>query len=82
LKYEFTLVLAASDVLDEEADRLYAAGCDDGSILSRGDVTMVQFDREASTLDKALTSAIADVEKAGFAVERVEIARGEIPQTT
>jgi hypothetical protein len=80
MKYEFSLVLAAPDVSDEEADKLYEAGCDDGSILSRGDVTVVQFDREAPTLDEALASAIRDVESAGFQVDRVEIERHEVPQ--
>jgi hypothetical protein len=81
MKYEFSLILAAADVTDEEADKLYEAGCDDGSILSRGDVTMVQFDREAQTLDEALASAIRDVESAGLQVARVEIERHEVPQT-
>ena len=81
MKYEFSLILAAADVSDEEADELYEAGCDDGSILSRGDVTMIQFDRDAQTLDAALDAAIRDVESAGFRVARVEIERHEIPQT-
>jgi hypothetical protein len=81
MKYEFSLILNAADITDEEADALYEAGCDDGSILSRGDVTMVQFDRDASTLDAALASAIRDVEGAGFQVARVEIDRREVPQS-
>jgi hypothetical protein len=81
MKYEFSLILTATDVTDEEADKLYKAGCDDGSILSRGDVTIVQFDRHAPTLDAALASAIRDVESAGFEVARVEIERHEVPQT-
>jgi len=80
MKYEFSLILTASEVTDGEADKLYESGCDDGSILSRGDVTMVQFDRNASTLDEALASAIRDVEAAGFQVSRVEIDRREVPQ--
>ena len=80
MKYEFSLILAAPDVSDEEAEKLYEAGCDDGSILSRGDVTVVQFDRDARTLEEALASAIRDVESAGFQVDRVEIERHEVPQ--
>jgi len=80
MKYEFSLILKATDVTDAEADKLYEAGCDDGSILSRGDVTRVQFDRDASTLDEALASAIRDVEAADFQVARVEIDRHEVPQ--
>ena len=82
MKYEFSLILTATDVTDEEADKLYEAGCDDGSILSRGNLTIVQFDRDAPTLDAALASAIRDVEGAGFQVARVEIERHEVPQAT
>ncbi|MCG8450719.1 MAG: hypothetical protein MI725_14210 [Pirellulales bacterium] len=81
MKYEFSLILTANDVSEEQADKLHESGCDDGSILIRGDVSMVQFDREATTLDEALSSAIRDVEKAGFQVDRVEIERSEVPQT-
>jgi len=81
MKYEFSLILTATDVTDEDAEKLYQAGCDDGSILSQGDVTMVQFDRIASTLEEALATAIGDVEAAGFQVARVEIDRHEVPQT-
>ncbi len=82
MKYAFSLILTAEEVTDEEADKLYEAGCDDGSILSRDGVTMVQFDRDAGTLDEALASAIRDVESVGFYVARVEIERHEVPQTT
>ena len=80
MKYEFSLILTAADVTDEEADLLYEAGCDDGSIVSRGDLTVIQFDRESRTLDDALASAIHDVESTGFKVARVEIDRHEVPQ--
>ena len=81
MKYEFSLILMATDVSDDEVEKLYESGCDDGSVLSRGNVTMVQFDREATTLDEALVSAIRDVESAGLKVARVEIDRHEVPQT-
>jgi hypothetical protein len=81
MKYEFSLILTATDITEQQADNLFDSGCDDGSILSRGDVTMIQFDRNAATLDEALASAIRDVEQAGFQVARVEIERHEVPQT-
>ena len=81
MKYEFSLILTTDDVTDEEADRLYEAGCDDGSILTRNGVTVIQFDRHAKTLDEALASAIHNVEGAGLHVARVEIERHEVPQT-
>jgi hypothetical protein len=80
MKYEFSLILSATEVTDEDSDKLYEAGCDDGSILTCGGVTKVQFDREASNLDEALASAIQNVERAGLAVARVEIERHEVPQ--
>jgi hypothetical protein len=81
MKYEFSLILTATDITEQQANKLFDSGCDDGSILSRGDVTMIQFDRNAATLDEALASAIRDVEQAGFQVARVEIERHEVPQT-
>ncbi len=80
MKYEFSLILSAADVTDEDADKLYEVGCDDASILTRDGITRIQFDREASNLDEALASAIENVERAGLAVARVEIERHEVPQ--
>lgn len=81
MKYEFSLVLAATEVTDEDADRLYTEGCDDASILTSNGVTRLQFDRNAANLDQALASAIQSVESAGFLVARVEIERDEVPQS-
>jgi hypothetical protein len=80
MKYEFSLILTQPDVTDEDSDRLYEAGCDDASILTREGVTRLQFDRNAVNLDEALASAIHCVEQAGLAVARVEIERDEVPQ--
>jgi hypothetical protein len=79
VKYEFSLILATADVSDEDADKLFEAGCDDASILTREGVTRLQFDRLASNLDEALASAIQSVEQAGLLVARVEIERSEVP---
>ncbi len=79
MKYEFSLLLTAADVTEQQADKLYEAGCDDGSILSRGAFTVLQLDRVAPTLDEALTSAIRQVESIGLQVSRVEIERSEVP---
>jgi hypothetical protein len=79
MKYEFSLILTASEVTDEDADKLYESGCDDASILTRDGVTRLQFDRHAANLDEALASAIQSVEQLGLAVARVEIERDEVP---
>jgi hypothetical protein len=80
MKYEFSLILTGPELTDEDADKLYEAGCDDASILTRDGVTRLQFDRQAANLDEALTSAIQSVEHAGLVVARVEIERHEVPQ--
>jgi hypothetical protein len=80
MKYEFSLVLTKPEVTDDDADKLYEAGCYDASILTRDGVTRLEFDRHASNLDEALASAIHNVERAGLVVARVEIERHEVPQ--
>lgn len=80
MKYEFSLVFTGASIDEEDVDKLYEAGCDDASIMTRDGVTRIQFDRVSNSLDEALSSAIQCVEKAGFAVARVEIERHEVPQ--
>jgi hypothetical protein len=72
--YEFDLILKdVTEITDDLADALYAAGCDDGSPASSGGVAWVHFDRTAATLEDALRSALANVQAAGMVVARVEI---------
>lgn len=81
-KYEFTLVLKGSpELTDEIADRLFAAGCDDGSPGTCNGVFTIDFHREAESLEAAIQSAIQNVKTAGHDVERVEIEPGAMPQT-
>jgi hypothetical protein len=78
--YEFTLVLKGSIELTEEvADQLFEAGCDDGTPGTCQGAFSISFHREARTLEDAIRSAIAQVQTAGFVVERVEIEAGAIP---
>jgi len=80
-KFEFTLFLGGlSEITDEAANALYEAGCDDGSPASCDGVVWVTFHREAGSLDAAVRSAMADVRKAGFEVERMEIERGALDE--
>jgi hypothetical protein len=72
--YEFTLVLAKDTELTEElADQLFEVGCDDGSPGMSCGVVYINFHREADCLESAIRSAVADVQKAGCMVERVQI---------
>jgi hypothetical protein len=81
VKYEFTLVLKGSPELTEDvADRLFEAGCDDGSPGTCDGVFSIDFHRTANTLEEAINSAMANVKSAGYEVERVEIEAGSMPQ--
>ena len=71
--YEFSLVLTASEVTDDDCDRLCEAGCDDGTVVTRDGVTHIAFDREAQSLEEAIRSATAQVRAAGFDIARVEM---------
>jgi len=72
--YTFTVILGDQTEMTEElAEALAAAGCDDGLGGSSCGIAEVIFDREAESLEQAVRSAIADVQKAGCRVARVEI---------
>lgn len=71
--YEFSLVLKAVKIANNDCDSLYEAGCDDGTVVTRDGVTYIAFDREAESLEEAIRSATADVRAAGFEVARVEM---------
>jgi len=72
--YRFTLQLAnVSEVTDDVGNALFAAGCDDGTFGACGGQAFVEFDREATSLEEAVRSAVKNVEQAGFHVrEAVE----------
>ena len=74
MQYDFTVVLKDSPELTEElADKLFAAGCDDGSPGMCAGTTSIDFHRHASSLEEAIRSAAANVSAAGCIVARVEI---------
>jgi hypothetical protein len=72
--YAFDVVLKdVSEVTDEQADRLFAAGCDDGTPAGCDGVAWIHFDREAASLEEAIVSAVTQVQTAGFTVAKVEL---------
>jgi hypothetical protein len=72
--YEFTLILSeGTELTDDLADALFAAGCDDGSPGSCEGVVSIDFHREADCLESAIRCAIADVQKADCTVARLEM---------
>ena len=74
MNYEFQLILKeGTEITEELADALFEAGCDDGTPGTFCGVPNIRFHREAESLESAIRSAVADVQKAGCVVERVQI---------
>jgi hypothetical protein len=72
--YDFTLILSAPTELTEEfADKLFSAGCDDGTPSSSAGTLSIDFTRDATDLESAIRSAVSNVSAAGGVVDHVEI---------
>jgi hypothetical protein len=72
--FDFTLVLSEfSKLTDEIMNTLYEAGCDDGLLcLAKDGRPFIESDREATDLQSAIRSAIADVQKTPYRIVRAE----------
>ena len=81
--YRFAVIVASALMSHEEildaTDALGEAGCTDASIRGHAQGMELLFERTAKSLQAAISSAIADVEKAGYRVLRVEMEREAIP---
>jgi len=73
-----TLPMTHEDILDA-TDALGNAGCLDASIRGHADGMEILFEGTAESLQAAISSAIADVERAGYCVSKVEMEREFIP---
>jgi hypothetical protein len=72
--YEFNVVLKdMAEITDEQADALFAAGCDDGTPTSSDGLAWIHFDRQAPSLEKAIASAVAQVLTTGCGISKVEL---------
>jgi O-acetyl-ADP-ribose deacetylase (regulator of RNase III) len=72
--YTFSVILGDQTEMTEDlTEALAAAGCDDGLAGSSGGVAAVIFDRAAESLEQAVRSAIADMQKAGCRAAWVRI---------
>ena len=70
--HHFTLIVDGPDLQDDSLiDALFEAGCDDAAIGRVDGIQYVDFDREAASLDRAILSAVADLER----IEGVEVVR-------
>jgi len=74
MTYEFDLLLKdLREVSDEQADALFAAGCDDGTPACCNGIAWIHFDRQAPSLEEAIRSAVGQVQAAGFTVSKIEL---------
>ncbi len=81
--YRFSLIVPMPAVGHEQildmTDTLGQAGCTDASIRGHDEGVELLFQRSADSLQEAIASAIADVERNGYRVSRVEMQREAIP---
>ena len=72
--YAFTLVYnGPSELTQELEDAIFEAGCDDALLgIVAGQMTL-DFHRKAPSFQEALTSAIADVGRAGLSYPLVRV---------
>ena len=81
--YDFSVIIAANKLshnkILEATDSLGEAGCTDGTLCGHAEGMEMQFSRSGRSLQAAISSAIGDVESAGFRVLRVEMEREAIP---
>lgn len=65
--YNFTLTLSGVTYETEGLeDALYESGCDDALICAYGNSVYIEFDRQADSLDEAISSAVENIESAGI----------------
>jgi hypothetical protein len=81
--YHFSVIVPATTLTHDEildaADALAEAGCTDASIRGHAEGMELLFGRSADSLQVAISSAISQVESAGYRVSKVEIERECIP---
>lgn len=71
--FEFRIIASGLDPEAEDfADRVFNAGCDDATLSFQKGHIILDFAREAETIEAAIASAIECVAAAGAKVERIE----------
>jgi predicted transcriptional regulator len=72
-KFEFGIIASGLDPsADDFETRFFDAGCDDATVSFQKGRIIVDFAREASSIDAAIASAVECVKAAGATVERIE----------
>src|SRR3984893_9278948 len=71
--FEFSIIASGLDPEAEGfADRFFNAGCDDATISFQKGHIILDFARDAASIDEAICSAVECVEQAGAHVNRIE----------
>lgn len=81
--FRFSVIVSSppmtpADILDA-TDALGDAGCLDASIRGHADGMELLFERAADSMQTAISSAVSDVERAGYQVSKVQMEREAIP---
>ena len=70
--HHFTLIVDGPDLQDDTLiDAVFEAGCDDAAIGRIDGIQYIDFDRESASLDRAILSAVADLER----IDGVDVVR-------
>jgi len=81
--YRFSVIVPGSPMTHDEildaTDALAEAGCTDATLRGHADGMELLFERAADSLQAAISSAIDDVERAGYRVSKIELEREAIP---
>jgi hypothetical protein len=78
MSHEFTLILTAGEVTDDQVSALYESGLDDGTVSTSLGITRIDVSRDADSLESAIRSAIGQVNATGLTVSTVEIEAEQI----
>lgn len=71
--YEFTIIATGLDPQTQDFEqRFYDSGCDDALVSFQKGHILVDFSRDAVSLEDAVASAVENCRQAGATVERVE----------
>ncbi|WP_417583241.1 hypothetical protein [Nitrincola sp.] len=77
-RYMFSLVLSNVSIdTPGLEDRLFEAGCDDALLCFYGKTVYLEFDRNSSSLEDAILSAIKNIESAGLGAKVVSVDAGD-----
>lgn len=73
-EYDFALILSGvTELTTPVEDALFNAGCDDATLSVQYGQLYLEFSRTASSLLRAILSAIQDVQKAGIGAEVLRV---------